>query len=549
MVKRRTSGLVLVSFMFASSLVATGCPNPPHPPAAQTPVIETILAVGSWVNAAYHHSGVYEMPPGNAIELRFRAPSPTTTKIAIDGVELPEVSDTSDHQELNETGYYRKPMIDLVSAEDPLFFWRVFVSLPRHVWGSGDYSVTIDNISQDESLTGAAKKAPSLTIAVVRLPPASPRPSSVFFSGPDAKHTNTGGDSAFIRNNVTLAGWLVATPGRGLDDPATEDWHYDIYLDDDFIKRNYPAANNDLDNAVMPGRWFTQLDALFHPNMRIPLTTGPPSAGTFLIPGTGLFTVEMNAWHPSRHGGIRPAGWVGDVDPATWPDVVWPFPVMRPIGLDASEPDLREGDYVVITGALIQDAAHLHFDQQNATTEDRRHECWHRTHQGHGGWLEIHPLDSIRRVPTPQAPRRRKHPVVIQVCREDPPGQTPLLVDTHLTPIPAEPPSPNSVLRYSEQIDERFTDMSKIQKHVVEVNPSTFTDLHVHVMLNPNVEATFKAVYLLWWEETSQLRPSPSTYVAPTPSDDDGLPPVCGKKPYLPQCELRRDDNRPGRGK
>jgi hypothetical protein len=198
---------------------------------------------------------------------------------------------------------------------------------------------------------------------------------------------------------------------------------------------------------------------------------------------------------------------------------------------------------VVISGALVEDSAHLHFGPgEIPSVADRAHECWFHSYQGHGGWLEIHPVDAIRRVASGQAPKRRKHAEVVQACRKDfiP---TPLLVNGTLRPIPASPPTDRSVLRFVELIDSRFTDMNTVSSHIVEVNPGTQTDLRVVVVLRADVDAHFKATYLLWWEEGNSPRPSPVASPSPTSKDPDSDPPVCKKKPYLPQCGLKNDDD------
>ena len=130
----------------------------------------------------------------------------------------------------------------------------------------------------------------------------------------------------------------------------------------------------------------------------------------------------------SRHSNTVPNGWVADPDSVNWPDVYWPFEVMKPVGIKDTEPALQEGDYVIITGALIEDTGHLHFDDP-PSADNLKNKCWHDHYRGHGGWLEIHPLDAIRRV---KAPMIRKHPIVAQVCKSD---HTPSIFDAYLTPV------------------------------------------------------------------------------------------------------------------
>jgi hypothetical protein len=511
--------------------------NPP--PAAETPVLETILDIDNNLLAPFHPSGVFEMLQGRRLELRLRAQFPSTIRVMIENQTLPEVTDSAAHPELDASGYYRISETRPIQASDPRFFWRVLVVLPLDKRGNVNYVMSVHNISQDQNLTGTQKEAAPLQITVSRTPVLVPKPSEVVLSGPDAKHPNSGGDNAFIAEDVTLAGWLVTTPGRN-PDGGTEDWHYDIWLDNDFIERNYSATSPPLAAAVMPGRWYTEADNIIEPKIRIPLTGGnQPNAGTFLIPGTDLFTVELNAWHPSKHNMQVPSGWVADPTPASFPDVFWPFPVMKPFGIGPNEPGLQEDDYVIITGALVQDSAHLH-EQPPHTSHYWRSGCWDDKYKGQGGWLEIHPVDSIRRVPAGRAPAVRKHPQLIQVCDSTGGGgNTATAIDWHLTPIPSTPPSDYHVLRFREIIDDRFTDMSKVALHTIEVDPYAPAKLRVRVALAPNVYGRFKAVYLMWWEQGGTPRPTPlPTPQTPTPQGSTLLQdiPVCSKKPYLPQC-------------
>ena len=534
-----------IMFLLAVLIIPiTGCPgtNPPviNLPPAETPLLETILDFDNNLLAPFHAAGVFEMQPGRRFELRLRAVWPSELRVKIENRSLPEVKDTASHPELDSSGYYRISDVRPIHTSDPRFFWRVFVVLPLDKRGNVNFAMTVHDISQNQNLSGTDKEALPLQITVVRTPIPSPRPSSVFFAGLDAKHTKTGPDHAFIADNVTLAGWLVGAPHRNADG-GTEDWHYNIWLDNDFIERNYSATTQPLAPATIPGRWYTWGDNVIHPYIPIPLTGGSqPNASTFLLPGLDIMNVELSAWHKSRHKNQVPSGWVPDPELGDWPDVFWPFTVMKPFGIAANEPELQEGDYVIITGALVEDSAHLHLaGDETPDAEYWRHKCWFDTYTGHGGWLEIHPLDSIRRVPKSQEPTVRITPRVFQVCRKDF-GSTPLSKDVYLVPIPSAPPSANSVLRFREIIDERFTDMSTIDQHIVEISPYEPAALHVFVSvktLNGRDEGHFKAVYLLWWEEGNTPRPTavPQPTGVPTPQLLDLS--VCSKKPYLPQCD------------
>ncbi|MEI7846552.1 MAG: hypothetical protein WCK35_12180, partial [Chloroflexota bacterium] len=365
----------------------------------------------------------------------------------------------------------------------------------------------------------------------------------------DARMVSTGGDNALIANNVTLAGWLVG-PGRNIGNenpPATEDWHYDIWLDNGFIERNYNSSTPPLATAVMTGRWFDEFTSILNPNIHIPLTGGSqPDAGTFLLPGTDLMTIELNAWHKSWHNNQVPAGWVTDPEADKWPDVFWPYNVVKPGGIPVNEPDLQEGDYVIITGALVEDTAHLHYDLINpgARTPDYvKHECWFNTYVGHGGWLELHPADSIRRVPKTQEPAVRVTPKVVELCNRNSFSTAPdspynvRVRDYYLEPIPRDPPTPNSALKYKVIIDNRFTDMSTVMDPpIVQISPYLPTALHVRIEANADI-AHYKAVFLLWWEEENT--PRPTALPAPanvTPPEILELP-FCNLNSARPECD------------
>ena len=322
--------VLLVAILLASvaSIASTCTSSEPiiNLPPAETPVLETIYDFDNKLIAPMHAAGWFEMQPGRRFVLRLRAMWPTDLQVRIENQLLPKVEDTASHPELESSGYYRISGPTLVHVSDPRFFWEVSVFLPLDKRGNVDFTMTVHDISRNPNLSGVAKEAPPLEIRVRRTPSGIPKPSSVFFDAPDAKHTKLGANSAFIADNVTLAGWLFTNPYRNTDDdPETEDWHYDIWLDNEFIERNYDANTMPLATATIPGQWYTQLDDLIHPRKPIPLTSGgQPNASTFLLPGTGQMTVELNVYHPNRHedciatGCVQmpiPSGWVKDAAP------------------------------------------------------------------------------------------------------------------------------------------------------------------------------------------------------------------------------------------
>jgi hypothetical protein len=536
----------MLSSWFRPSLVGTfsltlfcsfisQCPTPVQItlPAAQTPILETILDIDHSAIAPFGPAGVFQMLPGRRIELRFRAPYPTNVGVGIDTQMLTQVSDTAAHPELD--GYFHVQDTVPVSAPDPNFFWRVLVILPAAQQGAVNYTISIANISQDQNLTGTQKIATPAAFSILRLPNPTAQPSTVLFPAgntiPDQKHPRDGPDRALILDHITLAGWLVSTPLPAGSNDA-EDLHYGIWLDNDFIERNYQATTDGLNTASMPGRWYTWGDNVIHPKQPIPLTGGAaPNAGTFLTVGHAAdnMNVELNAWHKSSHAGQTPPGWIPNPDPAA-PDIVWPFDVQRPFNLTS---DLQADDYVILSGALVEDSGHLHEDTPH-TPEYWRSTCWDDHYKSHGGWLEIHPLDSIRRVPPPLV---RKHPQVLQVC-DNGRGQTPTAVDMDIPAQPPAPPTDYSQLRFREIVDDRFTDIATVNTHVVEVDPCDPTQLHVQVKIN--AQGHFKAVYLVWWQEESTKRP-PHCKKRPQGKPEPEQLGICSRKPSLPQCKHIND--------
>ena len=115
-------------FFFALCFVTLiQCPSKPIVtlPAAESPVLETLLDIDNNAIAAFGAPGVFQMLPGRRIELRFRAMYPTNIQVGIDANRLPEVTDTAAHPELD--GYFHTQAAVPVSGSDPRFFWRVLV--------------------------------------------------------------------------------------------------------------------------------------------------------------------------------------------------------------------------------------------------------------------------------------------------------------------------------------------------------------------------------------------------------------------------------------
>lgn len=516
------------------------CPSTPvvNLPPAQLPVLETILDVDHNSIAPFGPPGVFQMASGQRIELRLRLPYPSNAGVGIGTSRLTEVTDTAAHPELD--GYFHVQNVTAVDNTDPLFFYRVLVVLPQAQQGTVDYKLRVYDTSQNQSLTGVDKEQ-WVELPILRNPNPVPQPSVALYQDvmvPDQKHprkvdTNQN-DKSWIADNLTLAGWLIDTP-----DPVTgyngEDLHYSIWLDNDFIERNYGPTTNGLNNAVVPGRWWTELDNnTVHPKMPVSLTAGQqPNAGTFMLPGKDEFTVEMNAWHIPLHNTAAPAGWISI---PSLSQVAWPFEPQKTFDLSSN---LQEGDYVIVSGAFVQNSAELHthdgdtqFRGEIPYNEFWERQCWENHYRGQGGWLEIHPVDSVRRV---QGPVVRKQTQLVTVC-DDGGGKTLNFVDVRVPLVPVAPTGTRAdyqQVAFKELIDNRFTDMNSVTRHVTEVDACDPTKLHIAVTVQP--QGHFKAVYLVWWQDSQTKRPAP---VCPPPNvkQPDDLP-VCSRKPDLPQCK------------
>jgi len=517
-------------------LLLSACPPVQvHYPAAETPLLETVLDVDGKQLVPFDASGDYYRTSTAAlgrVVLRLRAPWPSDLMVSVDGAALPAVTDTAAHPELDASGFYRVDGPDPVSASDPLFFWRVLAVLPQAKRAiSSPLQIAVTDVSRDASLTGTART--SVPLAVVLRPfdatRAARKPSEIFFSGDNQKHPL----DAVIARDVVVAGWIVRPLDRGGNaDGSTEDVHFDIWLDNDFIVRNYVGVHR-LDAAIVPGRPYTAWDNVWHPAQQFPLTGGAAVTGTtFLFPGLPFLNAEQNAWHVSKRQG-PPPGWLMDIDPAHADDA-YPQILTLPASLGQPQP-FAEGDYVVLVGVLVEDSAHLHFPNgQPQNLGDWTHKCWDEKIKGNGGWLEIHPFDAIRKL---RPPAVRKHIQLVQLCgSSDPSSPLPFGMNAFLTPLDATPPTANSVLRYAESVDSRFTDASTVSRHTVEIAACEPAKLHVDLAIVP--QGRFFAAYEMWWEEGSSPRPPATPCAAPRAGEPPPTdPPICLKKPYLPQCD------------
>ena len=337
---------------------------------------------------------------------------------------------------------------------------------------------------------------------------------------------------AIVARDVTLAGWLrvPAHEARGFEggwdvpgpdgEPSfgCEDWHNDIWLDPNFIDAYYDNHLGPLKEGLLRGN---EIEFRIGVPL-IPLVVGRPTADTFTLPAQGLhrreavrpvrpfghFTVELNAWHvrptpgstkaDHQGRGPAPAGWNQDPNPR-FPNNWYPFNPR--VGTAAAATALQPDDYVIVRGTLWQDSSHgLHGDARVR----RRFVDWDDAFPNHAGWLEIHPVDSIRRASPPLGPR--KDVQVVSVCA--PPNQVRtqsydvypaargIRADGQRNYVIGNP-AESQTLWYTELIDPRFA-RAGTYRHKVEQHRDHLR-VEVTCQGTPFYAGTFKATYLLWW--------------------------------------------------
>jgi hypothetical protein len=462
-------------------------------------ILETVVAGRRLV--PQDPDGSYRALPAAVLRIRVQSDL-TSLKVAVNDAELPRRVGPSPAE-----GWY-EPVVTVLSGAARPFFADLVVNLPLATraptaGGSTRLTVAYDPVRTDLIVP------PPLNVELVswyRDPPAPPLPwlaSEIFDEGDNSKPDGRA-MSAIVARGVVLAGWVHKDMpmrndgGPGVRPGESEDYHYDLWLDNDFIVRNYTVGSTVLEpvaSAVIPGNPVPLFAPFRPPVPRIPLvSSGIINAATFTIPGSELLTAELNAWHKADRG-AKPDGWVDDPDQQNYPGNAWSFHPWRPLGVEEGGADLQASDYVIISGTLWEDTSHPGGGDPNDVGAQFRG-CWDDKLRGHGGWLEIHPVDSIRVLRGPDRPAVRKHVVMRAAC--DPVRSR---YDEWLAPI-EPPPTPNSALKFETLIDGRFTSTNVDHSAVVE--PTCPTMLHARAAVGPG--GMFKASYVLWWEEASQAR-------------------------------------------
>lgn len=420
-----------------------------------------------------------------------------------------------------------------------------------------------------------APRVQSQTPSCAMTVPHGCKPSDVFFSGPGVPVPSFGSNlkagPSIVRKGVIVRGWLTKDPGPFSDAVyhnesaeggvylGLEDVHYNLVLDYDFITNLYGNNPSALTADVLPG------DPVDSQTKPIPLvdsgngTLTGIGINSFWLPfdtGPLILHTELNAWH--QHGshhcgalgqfcsayrnydpmGTPPAGWVEKEDSTPLSNLAadnwWPFDPDNP---DGQATNLKPGDYVEISGTLWQDLAHdAPSFLQNLTGSAPPPPCWGQIFHSQDGYLEVHPVDYLIRLPAPgpspynfvfnsdpavkawvpvaslpaaQAGMKRVAKVMLcagatgaagpdsypsysaAVCPEaDYPGMA--------IPPGRTPPQPLMVPHVLELIDGRFSTPQSIG-HGAGVNNVNPDCVNIQAWLTGVPWARFKASYVMWW--------------------------------------------------
>jgi hypothetical protein len=389
------------------------------------------------------------------------------------------------------------------------------------------------------------------------------KPSDVFFS--DATHPddrcpfncgfaplNSKPATSIVAKGVTLRGWLVQQPAAPSPSSQAvsinekndggvhlgyEDVHYDFILDYDFLVATAGGQSAAFKTAVLHG------NPIDSQTQTYPIQDTAPGGqllgidiNSFWLPNRWttlpvILHTELNAWHQRdshrcglfglfcglyqnyKGRGPAPANWIEkeytSPVPNTASDNWWPYDPDNPDHKSDSNGkgvNLRVGDYVELQGALWQDTGHDSSQPAN---------CWGQIYHNHEGWLEIHPVDSLTRPPSPgpspddalnSALAGVKRVVGVSVCSDGNGapnhGAWSWMVCPEKTYDPA-PPSlrvPTKLVPHVlEMIDGRFTVLGEGLSHSATAAGDC---VRVAGSLAPGVRwSRFKASYPVWWTQ------------------------------------------------
>ena len=504
-----------------------GCQTPGQnsgPIVYRRPILETVVQNNAGLRILSEAPDSSYTIPSRPALLRFRVQGDVNLKVLVDGGALPRRA-----QATADSGWY-EPSGSPLKSGSRNFFWDIAVELPSRVFLA---SVAAVAVTFDYETASAAQQ-PRLDVKL-RLEGRDPsyaqamrRPSDVFVGTTDNTKDRGRMETSIVARGVTLAGWLFdpnrnkgVVPGKS---NVSEDWHYDLYLDPDFLERNYGSSGqaDSVMSAILPGNlWGADNPTappipLFSPNQ-----TSRHMAAALTLPGAQFMTVELNAWHKSVRG-VRPGFWQDDPDLPAFSENAWPFNPYKGSANLGLGPDLQAGDYVIVSGTLWQD--NRHHQGLGPCIENRL--------LGHGGWLELHPVDAVRREYTgpplpklpdmpsaaetlkyeddlrkfrlnwlgrPDRPQPRKHVIGYAAC-------FPSTISTdgsfdHLIEHPDLPPDKTWQLRFEVIVDERFTTSNAV--HTEALDPTCNIPM-LNITASVPGPGSFNAIYILWWEKTNQ---------------------------------------------
>lgn len=318
--RRRTLAGALGIMMLSSSL--PGCTKDESEfPQQRTPVLETVVS-GDRVVPQDPDAAFAALPTPGRIHIRVQADWSTNIVVSVDGQDLPRREGRSD----NEAWF--EPRSQVLSTASRKLFWDIDISVPPEKRGS-DGPVAVE-VRDNTFLTTPPpmEKRPPLTVQLINVgKPGRPPLASDFFNEAQGDNTKEDGraKSQVIAKGVVLAGWLWegypdgSSPSPDRNDSGegqliraneSEDYHYDFWLDNDFIARNYgsPVNLQPIRDAIVKGARTHLID--LRPGYEFSLLNrGRINAASFLWPGNGgLFTVELNAWHIADRGEPLQAG-------------------------------------------------------------------------------------------------------------------------------------------------------------------------------------------------------------------------------------------------
>jgi hypothetical protein len=494
------------------ALLAASCDGGSEFAQQRLPILETVVS-GNRVIPQDPDGAFAALPaPFGRVRVRVQADWGTNIAVSVDGTDLPRRNGRSDDQAWFESD------AKVLSSSSRKLFWDIAISLPVEKRGSPLSPSAVPVRLEVRDLTflkepPPMEKRPPLTVDLIHVAKPGRVPlASDFFNEAQGDNTKEDGraKSQVIAKGVVLAGWLFegspeypgaphrtdAGEGQLIRANESEDYHYELWLDNDFIARNYGSPMNlePIRSAIVKGARSRLID--LRPGREFALLNdGKINAASFTWPGSGLFTVELNAWHITDRGD-PPAGWAGrePTEPAKDGNA-WPFLPRRPLGVGPDDPDLTSSEYVIISGTLWQDTSHA-----DSSEIGQFRKCWDDHFPGHGGWLEIHPVDSVRRVDPPSP---RKHSDLVNVC--DPARRD---ITTVLVPRlnPGETTSADLVLRCERIIDKRFTPHTRFS---YDENLTTDSPPVLRVTLITLIGTTAQIVYVIWYEKPDNSRPPP----------------------------------------